>query len=1291
MKFKFEFSFVLLMGLLLVLVVGSGQPMALAGSPGSETEPARPPGVRLAVASNPDPALPLPADTSAGWWSAVQEQIAKSEYHVTWQDSTYLVDLQAAYQAPNRAHNLRTYFTARGPIVIPRTGYEGDDAPPWRWEASLAAWGRTGGMQSVPEASLAVEDNRITYDRGALTEWYVNDEDGLEQVLVLTSPPPGVESGGHLWLELTLGGSLSAQMGEDGTGIEFREPGGELVLVSGRPRATDAQSRALPSHLELQGSTLLLVIDDSQATYPLEVMQTISGLPDTDDWDFQCPQAGAQAGFSVATAGDVNGDDYSDVIVGAPFYDGGLTNEGRVYVFYGSQIGLLLSGPWIEEIDAPGALFGHSVSTAGDVNRDGFSDIIIGAPEFTNTQTREGGTWVYRGSADGVLDTHSAHEESNQAEARFGFSVSTAGDVNGDGYSDVIVGARWYDSGQDAEGYAWVWHGSASGLLDTHSWHAQIDEVGAEFGTSVATAGDVNGDGYADVIIGASGVSVDYTDEGAVFVWHGSANGVNNGVHGTDTNREWFFRSGAPGARAGFSVATAGDVNGDGYSDVMIGAPYHFAGGAETGVAWLSLGSSTGLDDIEKWQNRDIGDNPGDNFGWSVATAGDVNGDGYADVIVGAPHHTDTSSQQGRAYLWYGNSSGISSYRDWDDTGGGVDAYFGSSVATAGDVNGDGYSDVLVGSPGYSSLRGKVYAYHGGPDVPSETAAWTKPSNQEMALFGISVGTAGDVNGDGFADLIVGAQRWDGGQDLEGGVWVYHGNASLLNTAPDFHKEADQAYAEFGTSVGTAGDVNGDGYDDIIVGAPYWTDGHDDEGGAWIYKGSSDGLVSAPLWYKQPDHPGARFGTSVGTAGDVNGDGYADVIVGAPYYNHPSSDEGLAWVYLGADPVPSTTPHWDGEGNQAGAHYGQAVGTAGDVNCDGFSDIIVGAPGWDGDQVGEGRAWVYHGSPQGLHDDYAWRQRGSVFNAQYGHAVGTAGDVNGDSCSDIIVGAPNWYDDKQGEGKVWVYEGSHEGLDFGSSWSKEGGQLSARYGYSVGTAGDVNGDGYADVIIGIQNLSGGNSYEGGASLYYGSRTGLETSWAWHGESDQNSAHYGHSVGSAGDVNGDGYADFVVGAPNFNKNFSDEGQVFLYYGNGRPGLDMMLQQRRGSTLTPIPRLGWSNMMGQIRLDVRARTPYGRGEYRMEVGIRSFGVPFGDETIHTGWLDSQAGDVPCRLTVDELAAGTNYHWRVRLRYDPASVPFQPYSRWMHMPWNGWEEKDLRTAGYRLELPLVLRDHQ
>ncbi|MBK8553956.1 MAG: FG-GAP repeat protein [Ignavibacteria bacterium] len=138
----------------------------------------------------------------------------------------------------------------------------------------------------------------------------------------------------------------------------------------------------------------------------------------------------------------------------------------------------------------------------------------------------EGAAFVYHGSASGLSFTSNWSAESNQANALFGFSVSTAGDVNGDGYSDVIVGAFLFENGQSNEGVAFVYHGSASGLSLTLDWSVEGNSYSGEFGYSVSTAGDVNGDGYSDIIVGARSFSNGHSPEGAAFVFHGSASGL---------------------------------------------------------------------------------------------------------------------------------------------------------------------------------------------------------------------------------------------------------------------------------------------------------------------------------------------------------------------------------------------------------------------------------------------------------------------------------------------------------------------------------------------------------------------------------------------------------------------------------------------------------------------------------------------------------------------------------------------------------------------------------------------
>ncbi|MBK9406097.1 MAG: FG-GAP repeat protein [Ignavibacteria bacterium] len=144
-----------------------------------------------------------------------------------------------------------------------------------------------------------------------------------------------------------------------------------------------------------------------------------------------------------------------------------------------------------------------NVSCAGDVNKDGYSDVVIGAPGYDNGEENEGRAFVYHGTISGLNTTADWTAESNQENSHFGFSVSSAGDVNYDGYYDVIIGAYLFDNGETDEGRAFVYLGSSYGLSASANWAAESDQANAYFGTSVSTAGDLNVDGYSDVIIGS--------------------------------------------------------------------------------------------------------------------------------------------------------------------------------------------------------------------------------------------------------------------------------------------------------------------------------------------------------------------------------------------------------------------------------------------------------------------------------------------------------------------------------------------------------------------------------------------------------------------------------------------------------------------------------------------------------------------------------------------------------------------------------------------------------------------
>ncbi|MCF0073620.1 integrin alpha [Dyadobacter sp. CY261] len=359
--------------------------------------------------------------------------------------------------------------------------------------------------------------------------------------------------------------------------------------------------------------------------------------------------------------------------------------------------------------------------------------------------------------------------------------------------------------------------------------------------------------------------------------------------------------------------------------------------------------------------------------------------------------------------------------------------------------------------------------------------------------------------------------------------------------------EKDQGLAAFGYSVSSAGDVNGDGFSDVIVGAPNYDKGETNEGVAFVYHGTATGLGTSPACTLESNQPEAKFGNSVSNAGDVNGDGFGDVIVGAPMYDKNENNEGAAFIYHGSDLVGiNTQPFTTLESNQPDANLGHRVALAGDVDNNGFSDVIVGAPMYDNNESNEGAAFVYHGSGTGVATQAATTLEKNQPDAQFGCSVKGAGDVNGDGVSDVIVGASQYDKGQSNEGAAFVYHGyTNVGISAVVVTTLESDQATAYFGHSVSTAGDVNGDGFSDVIVGAYQYDNGQSNEGGAFVYHGSVNGIGSGVSKLLECNQAGAQYGVSVSAAGDVDGNGYADVIVGANFYDNGQSNEGAAFVY--------------------------------------------------------------------------------------------------------------------------------------------------
>ena len=475
---------------------------------------------------------------------------------------------------------------------------------------------------------------------------------------------------------------------------------------------------------------------------------------------------------------------------------------------------------------------------------------------------------------------------------------------------------------------------------------------------------------------------------------------------------------------SGFSVSGAGDINGDGFADVIVGAPFAGGGVNQSGTSYVVFGRGTAFDTVVPLMS--VGDtNPGFKItggalngrqGFSVSGAGDINGDGVGDLIIGAPYADPTGTDSGASYVVFGSKTG-----------------FGPSVDLSAPVyDGSGNNTnagVIDGVQGFRIIGGAASDH-----------------------MGYSVGSAGDVNGDGFDDLIIGAPYIPAPDSITtdfGASYVVFGKASgfapdLVLTALNadgsdgFRISGENPGDGLGSSVSAAGDVNGDGFGDLIVGAPYAYDsvkGYD-VGAAYVVFGSAAGfagnlnlsalnpLAGPSLGFRIVGATAFdKAGYAVSGAGDVNGDGFDDVIIGAPYADTVNGASGAAYVVFGkATGLPagnldlSLLGASDGFSIFGAAHEnraGYAVSAAGDLNGDGYGDLLIGAP--DAQTASgnlSGKTYVVLGKASGFHNvdllqigDDGFQISGVANGDDSGYAVSAAGDVNGDGFDDLIIGS----------------------------------------------------------------------------------------------------------------------------------------------------------------------------------------------------------------------------------------------------------------------------------------------
>ncbi len=628
-------------------------------------------------------------------------------------------------------------------------------------------------------------------------------------------------------------------------------------------------------------------------------------------------------------ADSISGEDGDDRLVGGNGDDtltggsGNDTLDGRagfdVARFEGSRGGYVLirNGDGSRTVvDADGSNGDDGTDLLRRIDLLRFDDIELGS-----IGSRHGLGDVVQGAVPGLAGVRFVGAGESDRASR----ISFAGDVNGDGITDLIVGAPFNDEGGDDSGTAYLIFGgqdfaslASNGTIDLGTVGQPGGPAGLRFtgdmvddsaGNSVAFAGDINGDGIADLIIGAYSVDGNGVDSGSAFVIFGGQDlaataldgRIDLGLVGQAGGLAGFQLIGeAVNDHAGRAVASAGDINGDGVDDLIVGAPLTGSGQAyvvfggqdfsalvhpDGGIALSLVGQSGGPAGFQLTGSSSFAQT-----GVSVSSAGDVNGDGIGDLIVGASYDDASGTTAGAAYVVFGgqdfaaltNPAGEIGLATIGQAGGlagfrlageNIGAYTGFTVS-AGDVNGDGIADVIVGAPFLETAddgRGAVYVMFGGQDFatiagPDGTidlgsvgtsggpAGFQLIRTADEDLAGFSASSAGDVNGDGIDDLIVGAPASNqagfssgasyvvfGGQDFAA-LANGDGDIDLANIGQDgglagFQVTGASASDLAGYSVSGAGDLNGDGLADLTIGALRNADAPQDSGVSYVIYG----------------------------------------------------------------------------------------------------------------------------------------------------------------------------------------------------------------------------------------------------------------------------------------------------------------------------------------------------------------------------------------------------------------------------------------------------------------------
>ena len=663
---------------------------------------------------------------------------------------------------------------------------------------------------------------------------------------------------------------------------------------------------------------------------------------------------------------------------------------------------------------------------------------------------------------------------------------------------------------------------------------------------------------------------------------HQKISETEGGFTGTLNDRDTF----------GSSVASMGDLDGDGITDLAVGAERDADGGSNRGAVYVLFLNPDGTVKAHQKISDTAGGftgaiTDGDYFGSSVASLGDLDGDGVTDLAVGAYGHDDGRLNAGAVWVLFLNPDGtVRAHQKISATEGGFTGrlrrndFFGASVASLGDLDGDGVTDLAVGAHGDDISRGAVWLLF--MEVDGSIKEYHKISRFNLNTydnFGRSVAPVGDLDGDGITDLAVGAPGREDWWHNAGAVWILFLNGDGTVKKSQQISQGRGGFGSsggildsndyFGVSVTPVGDLDGDGVPDLAVGAHGDNDGVNsslsyDAGAVWLLLLNAEGRVkehrkisAAEGGFTGDLDESDRFGRSMASLGDLDGDGKTDLAVGAYWDDDGGFSRGAVWVlFLDGLAAPPPPPPPAGPptalrspSQEADGRFGGAVAFVPDADGDARADLLLGArledPGASPQEAG--RAYLFSGTDGALLRALA--SPSPEEDGTFGFAVAGVPDVDGDGRGDLLVGAPD--EDPgaspEGAGRAYVFSGADGSLlRVLASPNQEGG---GSFGVSVAGVADADGDGRGDLLVGARDEDPGASPEGAGRAYLFSGADGALLHVLASPAVEADGQFGHSVAGVPDANGDGRGDLLVGARTEDPGLApaNAGRAYLFSG------------------------------------------------------------------------------------------------------------------------------------------------